>query len=43
MIREVILNSFPSMLSKKDRDGLNSAVRSIIANPKTLHYENWEV
>lgn len=36
MIREVILNSFASMLSKKDRDGLNSAVRSIIANPKTF-------
>lgn len=36
MIREVILNSFASMLSKKDRDGLNSAVRSIVANPKTF-------
>lgn len=36
MIREVILNSFASRLSKKDRDGLNSAVRSIIANPKTF-------
>lgn len=36
MIREVILNSFASMLSKKDRDGLNSAVRSLIANPKTF-------
>lgn len=36
MIREVILNSFASTLSKKDRDGLNSAVRSIIANPKTF-------
>lgn len=36
MIREVILNSFASTLSKKDRDGLNSAVRSLIANPKTF-------
>ena len=36
MIREVILNSFASTLSKKDRDRLNSAVRSIIANPKTF-------
>ncbi|MBF1419276.1 MAG: hypothetical protein HXN39_04905 [Prevotella histicola] len=34
MIREVILNSFASTLSKRDRDRLNSAVRSIIANPK---------
>lgn len=48
MIREVILNSFASMLSKKDRDGLNSAVRSIIANPKTFldnkafnDYQDW--
>lgn len=36
MIREVILNSFASTLSKKDRDGLNSAVRSIVANPRTF-------
>lgn len=36
MIREVILNSFASTLSKRDRDRLNSAVRSIIANPKTF-------
>lgn len=36
MIRELILNSFASTLSKKDRDGLNSAVRSLIANPKTF-------
>lgn len=36
MIREVILNSFASTLSKKDRDGLNSAARSLIANPKTF-------
>ena len=36
MIREVILNSFASTLSKKDRDRLNSAVRSIVANPKTF-------
>jgi hypothetical protein len=48
MIREVILNSFASMLSKKDRDGLNSAVRSIVANPKTFldsrtfdKYQDW--
>lgn len=48
MIREVILNSFASMLSKKDRDGLNSAVRSIVANPKTFldnktfnEYQDW--
>lgn len=48
MIREVILNSFTSMLSKKDRDGLNSAVRSLIANPKTFldnkafnDYQDW--
>lgn len=48
MIREVILNSFASMLSKKDRDGLNSAVRSLIANPKTFldnkafnNYQDW--
>jgi hypothetical protein len=48
MIREVILNSFASMLSKKDRDRLNSAVRSIIANPKTFldsrtfdKYQDW--
>lgn len=36
MIREVILNSFASTLSKNDRDGLNSAARSLIANPKTF-------
>lgn len=36
MIRGIILNSFTSTLSKKDRDGLNSAVRSIVANPKTF-------
>lgn len=48
MIREVILNSFASMLSKKDRDGPNSAVRSIVANPKTFldnkafnDYQDW--
>lgn len=48
MIREVILNSFASTLSKKDRDGLNSAVRSIVANPKTFldnkafnDYQDW--
>lgn len=36
MIREVILNIFASTLSKKDRDRLNSAVRSIVANPRTF-------
>lgn len=36
MIREVILNSFASTLSKNDRDGLNSAAHSLIANPKTF-------
>lgn len=36
MIREVILNSFASMLSKKDREALNSATRSLIANPRTF-------
>ena len=36
MIREVILNSFASTLSKNDRDGLNSAARLLIANPKTF-------
>jgi len=48
MIREVILNSFASTLSKKDRDRLNSAVRSIVANPKTFldnktfnDYQDW--
>lgn len=48
MIREVILNSFASTLSKKDRDGLNSSARSIIANPKTFldnkafnDYQDW--
>lgn len=48
MIRELILNSFASTLSKKDRDGLNSAVRSIVANPKTFldsrtfdKYQDW--
>lgn len=48
MIREVILNSFASTLSKKDRDGLNSATRSLIANPRTFldsktfnDYQDW--
>ena len=36
MIRETILNSFAIGLPKLDRDRLNSAVRSIIANPKTF-------
>lgn len=48
MIREVILNSFASMLSKKDREALNSATRSIIASPRTFldsktfnDYQDW--
>lgn len=48
MIKEIILNSFASMLSKKDREALNSATRSIIANPKTFldnktfnDYQDW--
>lgn len=48
MIREVILNSFASMLSKKDREALNSATRSLIANPRTFldnktfnDYQDW--
>lgn len=48
MIREVILNSFASTLSKNDRDGLNSAARSLIANPRTFldnktfnDYQDW--
>lgn len=36
MIKEMILNSFAKCLSKRDREALNSAVRSIIANPKTF-------
>lgn len=36
MIREVILNSFAIGLPKRDRDRLNSAVRSVIANPRTF-------
>lgn len=48
MIREVILNSFANTLPKVDRDKLNSAVRSIVANPKTFldnkafnDYQDW--
>lgn len=36
MIKEMILNSFAKCLSKRDREALNSATRSIIANPKTF-------
>jgi hypothetical protein len=36
MIRETILNSFAIGLPKRDRDRLNSAVRSVVANPKTF-------
>lgn len=48
MIRETILNSFAIGLPKRDRDRLNSAVRSIVANPKTFldsrtfdKYQDW--
>lgn len=34
MIKEIILNSFAKCLSKRDCEALNSAVRSIIANPR---------
>lgn len=36
MIKEMILNSFAKCLSKRDREALNSATRSIIANPRTF-------
>lgn len=32
----MILNSFAKCLSKRDREALNSATRSLIANPKTF-------
>lgn len=48
MIKEIILNSFAKCLSKRDREALNSAVRSLIANPKTFldsktfnDYQDW--
>ena len=48
MIRKVILNSFVSTLSKKDCDRINSATRSLIANPRTFldsktlnDYQDW--
>lgn len=48
MIREVILNSFAKCLSKRDREALNSAARSLIANPRTFldsktfnDYQDW--
>lgn len=48
MIKEMILNSFAKCLSKRDREALNSAVRSIVANPKTFldnktfnDYQDW--
>lgn len=34
MIREIILNSFAIGLPKRDRDRLNSAAHSVIANPR---------
>lgn len=36
MIRETILNSFAIGLPKRDRDRLNSAVRSVVSNPRTF-------
>lgn len=48
MIREMILNSFAKCLSKRDREALNSATRSLIANPRTFldsktfnDYQDW--
>lgn len=48
MIKEIILNSFAKCLSKRDREALNSATRSIIANPRTFldhktfnDYQDW--
>lgn len=48
MIKEMILNSFAKCLSKRDREALNSATRSIIANPRTFldhktfnDYQDW--
>lgn len=48
MIKEMILNSFAKSLSKRDREALNSATRSIIANPRTFldsktfnDYQDW--
>lgn len=48
MIKEMILNSFAKYLSKRDREALNSATRSIIANPRTFldrktfnDYQDW--
>lgn len=48
MIKELILNSFAKTLSKRDREALNSATRSLIANPKTFldsktfnDYQDW--
>ena len=50
MIKEIILNSFAKCLSKRDREALNSATRSLIANPRTFldsktfnDYQDWEV
>lgn len=48
MIKEMILNSFTKCLSKRDREALNSATRSLIANPRTFldsktfnDYQDW--
>lgn len=48
MIKEMILNSFAKCLSKRDREALNSATRSLIANPRTFldsktfnDYQDW--
>ncbi len=48
MIKEMILNSFAKYLSKRDREALNTATRSLIANPRTFldsktfnDYQDW--
>ena len=48
MIKEMILNSFAKCLSKRDREALNSATCSLIANPQTFldsktfnDYQDW--
>ena len=48
MVKEMILNSFAKTLSKRDREALNSATRSLIANPRTFlgsktfnYYQDW--
>lgn len=48
MIKEMILNSFAKCISKRDCEVLNSATRSLIANPRTFlnsktfnDYQDW--